>query len=323
VRCGCCPCAKILLLTSGCHSNGLPALCPLVLGRQGLPAVDACDDDVLQLCAGPDGVASFVGAAMGRAWQPLGYISGCLQRQVEQDRLVADQGVEAAPGMEAAHAHEGHAGHSLGDPDPGESAAAAEGDGDGDSSADGERRRARSVRRLLGQASGGRRRRQQEDGAGAAGAGPGGVQQEGAAAEAAQAEAEQQPEAPAELMVSPACRALLDVALLPNAFEEFEGSLTATAVVTQLGAIKSSLGLKHGTLHNPGTCTNSRRRLLAGAGCLQAQAACRRRQLLWRQACCMSCCLRYGVVLSLAIWVDLIPHTLPPTVQSPLPACSP
>ena len=56
----------------------------------------------------------------------------------------------------------------------------------------------------------------------------------------------------------PPCMHILSCCNLPlslaaaDRFDEFQGAMTATAVVTQLAAIESSLGLKGGTLHNPG-----------------------------------------------------------------------
>lgn len=61
----------------------------------------------------------------------------------------------------------------------------------------------------------------------------------------------------------PPCMNILSCCNLPlslaaaDRFDEFQGAMTATAVVTQLAAIESSLGLKEGTLHNPGECKSS------------------------------------------------------------------
>lgn len=72
--------------------------------------------------------------------------------------------------------------------------------------------------------------------------------------EGADGEEEAEAEAPrrTEPVLSQPCRAFLDVALPEDLYDSFQGSMTATAVITQLASIEGSLGLKAGTLHHAG-----------------------------------------------------------------------
>lgn len=230
-------------LSNGCAAEvARGAYTGLTFWSFGLPAVDACDGDVQTHCTLVQS-ASADGSAIHVETPNLNSVRDCLWSEVEQDReALAEQAGASVPGFPGSGVAAAAAAGSEGAGQRRMLAAAAAQEPGVDAAAELQGVSAQAAAAFLhstAAAAAAQRRRLQQGEGQAAGQG---------ADEAAVAVHLPRRTEP---VLSPACRAFLDVALPADRFDEFQGAMTATAVVTQLAAIESSMGLKEGTLYNP------------------------------------------------------------------------